>query len=121
MLRFGSALAVSLALASCSYVAVHAPASTDVKGAHCTDDDIVPMFDSIVGVLGVAGALGGEIANHLSSHPIAHYELLIGLPALAVGIVYLVSASSGTDKVERCQAAKQAQIRGCDGCPAGVP
>jgi hypothetical protein len=74
-------------------------------------------------VLGVAGAVGGEIADHLSAHPIDHFELYLGLPALVAGIVYLASASSGTDKVESCVATKheQSELRGCDGCPAPIP
>lgn len=109
--------------AGCSFVAVHAPAATPTVPIECTDSDLVPSIDSVVGVLAVAGALGGELADHLSAHPIAHYELVLGLPALVAGIVFLVSASSGTDKVQRCVAAKQQQgeVRGCDGCPAGVP
>jgi len=100
----------------------HGPEST-AKPAECTDSDLVPSLDSIGGVLLVAGAIGGEIADHLASHPIDHYELVIGLPALAAGITYLIAANRGTGEVERCRSAKEGSgvPHDCDGCAWSVP
>ncbi|HEY1559182.1 MAG TPA: hypothetical protein VGF94_30380 [Kofleriaceae bacterium] len=110
------------ACAGCSFFAVHGPETT-TKPADCTDSDLVPSLDSVAGVLLVAGAVGGEIADRLASHPVSHYELVIGLPALAAGITYLISASRGTGAVERCRSAKDNSgvPRDCDGCTWTVP
>ncbi len=69
----------------------------------------------------VAGAIGGEIANRLSSDPVEHYELFIGVPVLVAGIAYLVAASRGNERVEACRRLDEGAERGCDGCPAAVP
>lgn len=108
--------------ASCSFVAVHGPEASEPP-TRCTDSDVVPSIDSVAGTLAVSGAIGGELADRLASHPMDHYELVLGLPLLVAGITYLIAASSGTDKVERCRAAKQQQgePRGCDGCEWQVP
>jgi len=108
-------------LASCSFVAVKGPQSTS-KDVTCTDSDVIPALDAVAGALLISGAIGGEIADHLSAHPIDHYELIIGLPALVAGIVYVVAASHGTDKVSACQRVRHGdEPRDCDGCPAPVP
>ena len=111
-----------VACAGCSFFAVHGPETT-TKPADCTDSDLVPSLDSVAGALLVAGAIGGEVADHLASHQIAHYELVLGLPALAVGITYLISASHGTSAVERCRSARENRgvARDCDGCTWTVP
>jgi hypothetical protein len=111
-----------LAQTSCSFVAVHGPDRPHPQD--CTDSDIVPSIDSVAGTLLVAGAIGGEIADHVATHGIANYELVLGLPALVVGIVYLVAASRGTEEVTRCRETIEAhgrQLRGCDGCAEPVP
>jgi len=109
-------------LTACSFVAVHGPPATyDPKTVQCTDSDLVPSIDSVAGVLAIAGAVGGEITVQETSHKVDNYELLYGLPLLVAGIVYLVAASKGTDKVEKCNAVKQGETTGCDGCPARVP
>jgi hypothetical protein len=117
-IRIAAALVVC---ASCSFVAVHGPVATPNKPLECTDSDVVPSIDAAAGALLVAGAIAGEVADHVSSHPIQHFELIIGLPALVAGIVYFVSASHGTDKVSACRRAHEGRERGCDGCPAEVP
>ena len=114
--------AALLAVAGCSYFAVHGPpASYDPKTVTCTDSDLVPSIDSLTGVLAIAGAVGGEITVEATSHTVNNYELFYGLPLLVAGIVYLVAAGNGTDKVEKCTAAKAGETRGCDGCPAEIP
>jgi hypothetical protein len=98
---------------------VRDPGAVDRAGQPtCTDSAAWPSVDAVIGTFAVAGALGGELADRLSSHPVDHYELIIGLPLLAAGITYLVSASHGTDDVERCREIKEGTSRGCDGCPA---
>jgi hypothetical protein len=111
--------------ASCSFVAVHGPTATNYGAkSTCTESDLIPAIDAVAGALLVAGAIGGEIADHVASKPLAsNYELVIGLPALVVGITYLVAAAGGTSKVSTCQATKRGLTdeRGCDGCPAALP
>jgi len=117
----GRAVLATVLCASCSFFAVKGP-QTRSRDATCTESDVIPSLDAVAGGLLVAGGLVGEIFDHISAHPIAHYELVIGLPALAVGITYLVAAARGTDRVSTCQAVKRGQaLRGCDGCPAEVP
>jgi hypothetical protein len=122
-----SVLACILALAgsSCSYVFVHAPDPTApdprATARTCTDSTLVPSIDAAVGVLAIAGAGGGEIVDHETSHTMHDYELIVGLPLLVVGIAYLVAASHGNAAVETCHAANEGQLRGCDGCSPGVP
>jgi hypothetical protein len=112
-----------VACTSCSFFAVHGPnpahagAGSDIQ---CTDDSTFPALDAIAGALAIGGAVGGEIVDQ-TSHPIHRYELYYGLPALVAGVVLLVSATMGTHKVDACQAVKQGETRGCDGCPADVP
>ncbi len=107
--------------ASCSFFAVKGP-QTRGRDVQCTDSDIIPSLDAVTGAVLVGGALVGEIIDHVGSHSIDHYELIVALPALVVGITSLVAASKGTDRVSTCQAVKRGeQLRGCDGCPAEVP
>jgi hypothetical protein len=115
-------LGLALALASCSLFTVHGPPQTyDPKTVTCTDSDLVPSIDSIAGVLALSTAVGGEFVTQLTDHKLDHYELVMGLPLVVVGIVYLVSASQGTHAVQRCRAIKTGETDDCDGCPAGVP
>jgi hypothetical protein len=110
-----------LACTSCSFFAVHGPSQIESgSDVSCTEDNTFPAIDAIVGALAIGGAVGGEVVDQ-TSHPINRYELYYGLPALVIGIVLLVSASNGTDKVEACQAVKHGDVRGCDGCPSPIP
>jgi hypothetical protein len=86
----------------------------------CTESSVLPALDAIVGALAIGGAVGGEVVDQ-TSHPIHRYELYYGLPALVLGIVLLVSADTGTNRVEACQTVKHGQPRGCDGCPDDIP
>jgi hypothetical protein len=111
------------ACASCSFFAVRGPIDNPGTGSadtSCTESSTIPALDAIVGALAIGGAVGGEVVDQ-TSHPIHRYELYYGLPALVLGIVLLVSANSGTNRVEACQEAKQGQQRGCDGCSDAIP
>jgi hypothetical protein len=111
-----------LALASCSFFAVHGPPQTyDPKTVTCTDSDVVPSIDSVTGVLALSTAVGGEFVTQLTDHKLDHYELVMGLPLVVVGIVFLVAANHGTHAVQRCRAIKLGETDDCDGCPAAVP
>ena len=110
-----------LACAGCSFFAVHGPSPTATSSdVSCTEDSTLPALDAIAGALAIGGGVGGELVDQ-TSHPINHYELYYGLPAVVLGIVLLVSTSNDTDKIEACQAIKHGTDRGCDGCPAEVP
>jgi hypothetical protein len=117
-----AACAALLALGSCSFFAVHGPpAQYEPKTLDCTDSDVVPSIDSAAGVLAIAAAAGGEIVTQAGVEHVDNYELIYGIPLIIVGIVYLVAASRGTDKVEACRSAKQVDNVGCDGCAERVP
>jgi hypothetical protein len=113
-----------LACASCSFFAVRGPIDTSGGGSatdtSCTESGTIPALDAIVGALAIGGAVGGEVVDQ-TSHPIHRYELYYGLPALVLGIVLLVSANTGTDRVQACQDSKSGQQRGCDGCSDAIP
>nr|HEX4314292.1 hypothetical protein [Kofleriaceae bacterium] len=115
-------VAAVAALAGCSFVAVQGPPPEyDAKTVTCTDSDVVPSIDSAAGVLAIAAAAGGEIVTQAGVEHVDNYELIYGIPLIIVGIVYLVAASRGTDKVEACRSAKQVDNVGCDGCAERVP
>lgn len=123
MLRSLAFVGSLFACASCSFFAVRGPVDTAGAGSadtSCTESSTVPALDAIVGALAIGGAVGGEIVDQ-TSHPIHRYELYYGLPALVLGIVLLVSANTGTDRVQACQDAKSGQTRGCDGCSDAIP
>ena len=110
-----------VACAGCSYFAVRGPSPTaSGSDVSCTEDSTLPALDAITGALAIAGGVGGEIVDQ-TSHPINRYELYYGLPAVVLGLVLLVSASNGTNKVESCREVKHGNDRGCDGCPAEIP
>ena len=81
----------------------------------------MPALDAIVGALALGGAVSAAKWSIRTSHPIHRYELYYGLPALVLGIVLLISANTGTNRVEECQTVKHGQPRGCDGCPDDIP
>ena len=81
----------------------------------------MPSIDAATGALALAGAAGGEIVDHFTSHTVHDYELVVGLPLVVVGITYLIAASHGNNAVEACQAASEHQLRGCDGCAPDIP
>ena len=113
---------LALSLAGCSFFFVKPPPEAyDAKTLVCTDGDVLPSVDSATGVLSIATAVGGEFVTQLTDHKLDHYELVLGLPLVAIGIAYLVSASYGTHAVQRCRAIKGGETDDCDGCPAGVP
>lgn len=116
------AAVLSIACASCSYAFVRGPSATAASVERCTESDLLPSGDAAIGALVVAGAVGGEFYDQLKSPITRHYALYLGLPLLVGGIALLVSASDGTDKVERCRLVRHGgPTRGCDGCPFAVP
>jgi uncharacterized membrane protein len=120
-----TALLALAAWSGCSWFFVHVPdrttADPQATARTCTDSSLVPSIDAAAGVLALAGAGGGEIVDHLTSHSIHDYELVLGLPLVVVGIVYLIAASHGNDAVEACRAASTNSLRDCDGCAPAVP
>jgi len=95
-------------LTACSFATVSGPRSTPGKYLECTTSRTAPITDLVAGSVLVAGGLG-----------VAYYDrrveddkgdtgtktFAITLPAIAAGIVLLVSSQYGASRVSRCRAA----------------
>jgi hypothetical protein len=102
-----------LCIAGCSFIGVRGPEvissepAPDPSKVHCTDSDTLPSLDAIGGAAALAAAGGGFIIEQTSStgdfHNFSKYYLG---PLVAVSIIYFISTSFGTNRVEQCHAAK---------------
>ena len=103
-------------LAGCSFFGVHGPGalpdpSPPPDQIHCTTDDLLPSVDALGGAGALTAAVGGTIIEHTSDSGSPHdFTKYYMLPLVAVGIVYFVSASMGTHRVEQCQVAKDRSL-----------
>jgi len=101
-----------LALAGCSFIGVKGPGALPDPPPppdyiHCTTNDTLPSLDALGGAGALAAAVGGTIIEQTSDSGSPHnFTKYYMLPLVAVGIVYFISASSGTHKIEQCQVAK---------------
>jgi hypothetical protein len=100
-------LAAALALPGCSFALVRGPSSTvdlaSPAATHCTESGFFPGLDALTGALALAGSVTGVIVEHTSTdgRP-KDFGLYYGLPLVALGIVYLASATFGTNRIEDC-------------------
>lgn len=108
------ALVVVVALvASCSFATVTGPRSTPGRYLECTSSRAMPVADLVAGAALVTAGLG-----------VAYYDrrveddgstgtktYAITLPAIAVGVVFLVASQYGASRVTRCRAARAADKR----------
>ncbi|MEO8842674.1 MAG: hypothetical protein ABI591_13335 [Kofleriaceae bacterium] len=100
-------------IAGCSFIGVRGPdvirsePAADPSTVHCTDSDTLPSLDAVGGAAALAAAGGGFIIEQTSStgdlHNFSKYYLG---PLVAVSIIYFISTSFGTNRVEQCHAAK---------------
>lgn len=103
----------SLLLAGCSFASVKGPRSTPGKYLECTTSKFAPIGDLVTGSVAVTGGLA-----------VAYYDrrieddgatgaktYAITIPAIALGVVFLVSSQYGASRVTRCRAARAADKR----------
>lgn len=111
------ALVAACSVTGCSFIGVRGPVHTatpvqDPSLVRCTDSSILPSLDAVAGVLGAGAALFGTIVDQTDAHTDLpnHFTAYYAGPLLVAGIVYLWSASYGTNRTEACTEAKQAVI-----------
>jgi len=97
----------------CSFVGVRGPVgyrsepAADPSSVKCTDSDVLPTLDAIGGAAALAAAGGGFIIEQTSSTGDLHNftKYYVG-PLVAASIIYFISTSFGTNRVEQCRAVK---------------
>lgn len=72
----------------------------------CTDTDTLPAIDALGGAAALAAAGGGFIIEETSSSELQNFHKYYLGPLVAVSIIYFIATSYGTNRVERCRAAK---------------
>ena len=105
-------LAVCTGLGACSFRDVRGPQTTPGKYLACTTSRAAPIADVITG--GALVATGLAIAywdRHDTTPETGTKTFAISLPAIAVGVVFLVASQYGTSRVTRCRAARAADRR----------
>ena len=111
-MRVVAILAMTVVM-GCSFATVTGPRSTPGRYLDCTTSRSAPIADLVAGATLVAAGLG-----------VAYYDrrieddgstgtktYAITLPAIAVGVVFLVASQYGTSRVTRCRAARAADKR----------
>ena len=100
-------------LAACSFATVTGPRSTPGKYLECTTSRAAPIADLVAGSVLVAAGAGIAYYDRRieddGSTGIKTYA--ITLPAIAVGVVFLVASQYGASRVTRCRAARAADRR----------
>ncbi len=94
-------------LTACSFATVNGPRSTPGEYLECTTSRVAPITDLVAGSVFLAGGLG-----------VAYYDrrveddgttgtktYAITLPAIAIGVAFLVASQYGASRVARCRAA----------------
>ena len=110
------ALAAGPLFTGCSFIGVRGPGALPDPApppdeVHCTTDDLLPSVDALAGAGALVAAVGGTLIEHTSESGSPHdFTKYYMLPLIAVGIVYFVSASAGTHRVEQCQVAKDRSL-----------
>lgn len=107
------ALLVAGLLVSCSFAVVNGPRSTPGRYLDCTTSRAVPIADLVGGATFVALGLAVAYADRKLQDDDKTGTLTYGvtLPAIALGVVMLVSSQYGASRVTRCRAARAADKR----------
>ncbi len=100
----------------CSFFGVQGPlsAASEVAPdptAQCTESDTLPAIDALGGAAALAVAGGGFIIEQTSNTGELHnFTTYYAGPLVVAAILYFVSTSVGTNRVERCHEAKGTSI-----------
>lgn len=107
------ALSLVALVAACSFATVNGPRSTPGRYLDCTTSRAVPIVDLVAGATFIAGGLAVAYADRKLEDDDKTGNLTYGvtLPAIALGVVLLVSSQYGTSRVTRCRAARAADRR----------
>lgn len=107
------ALVAMVFVAACSFATVTGPRSTPGRYLDCTTSRVAPIADLVAGAAFVAGGLAVAYADRKIEDDNETGKLTYGvtLPAIAVGVVLLVSSQYGTSRVTGCRAARAADKR----------
>ncbi len=109
-------LVALVCITGCSFFGVQGPLSVGSEvapdpGARCTDSDTLPALDAIGGAAALAVAGGGFIIEQTSdSGDLHNFTKYYAGPLVVAAILYFVSTSVGTTRVERCREAKGTSI-----------
>jgi len=100
-------------VAACSFATVNGPRSTPGRYLECTTSRVAPIADLVAGATFVAAGLAVAYADRRIEDDNETGTLTYGvtLPAVALGVVLLVSSQYGTSRVTRCRAARAADKR----------
>ena len=111
-MRVVAPLAMTLVM-GCSFATVTGPRSTPGRYLECTTSRAMPIADLVAGATFVAGGLAVAYADRKLEDDNKTGSLTYGvtLPAIAVGVVFLVASQYGTSRVTRCRAARAADKR----------
>ena len=98
-----------MCISGCSFFGVQGPIASgsvvppDPK-ATCTDSDTLPALDAIGGTAALAVAGGGFIIEQTSDiGDLRNFTKYYAGPLVIAAILYFVSTSVGTNRVERCK------------------
>jgi hypothetical protein len=100
-------------LAACSFATVTGPRSAPGKYLECTTSRTAPIADAITGglIIGFGAGVAYYDRRVEDDHSSGVKTYAITLPALAVGVVFLVASQYGATRVTRCRAARAADKR----------
>lgn len=92
---------------ACSFATVHGPRSTPGNYLECTTSRLAPITDLVTGIVLVTGGLGVAYYDRRiqDDEATGAPTLAITLPAIAVGVAFLVASQYGASRVARCRAA----------------
>ncbi|HEY0250218.1 MAG TPA: hypothetical protein VGC41_01785 [Kofleriaceae bacterium] len=102
-----------LCATGCSFIGVRGPVgygdqpAANPASVHCTDSDALPALDALGGAAALAVAGGGFIIEQTSSSGDLHnFTKYYAGPLVVASILYFISTSYGSTRVERCRAIK---------------
>lgn len=100
-------------LTACSFATVKGPRSTPGKYLECTVSRAAPIADLVTGSVAVASGLAVAYWDRRiqDDGTTGTPTYAITLPAIAVGVAFLVASQYGASRVTRCRAARAADRR----------